>query len=63
MSIVGGADRYPVEGVVGTLLFGAETVELFLFDKEGAVGEEAVQATYAVELVIGSQKVWVSAIA
>ena len=39
------------------MLFGAETVELFLFDKEGAVGEETVQATYAVELVIGSQEV------
>ena len=55
--IVGGADREPLQGLGGTLLAGAETLELLLLGEEGALGERAVEAADAVEAVVGCNKV------
>ena len=39
VGIVWRADADPMQGVIGAHLLGAETVELFVFGKERAIGE------------------------
>ena len=57
VGVGGRTDRHPVEWIVGTHLLGAETVKLFVFGIESAVGKTAVETTYRVESIVCNHQI------
>ena len=55
--VVRSADAHPVQGIVRLHLPGAETVEELVLSEERALREETVEASDAVETVVGRQQV------